>query len=284
MKPKHYFNLGLLGGLWGASFLFMRVASKEFGPIALIQVRVSVAAILLLMFLLFRGETKHLKKHAWQLFVLGAINSAIPFTLYAYAVLRLPAGLTSVLNATAPLFGTLIAYVWLKQPQSSRRIFGVVLGFLGVVILVSNKLGGSGDLWFIAAGLLAAFLYGIAANYSKHCLSGVPPLVVSAGSLVSASIMLIPLTIMQLPVAVPSSTSILCAIALGIACTGLAYLLFFQLIADIGVPKAMSVAYLIPLFGVLWGQLFLSEAITLQMIIGGVIVLAGVAIVNGVKS
>ncbi len=280
MNLRAVFELIFLGALWGGSFLFMRIAAPEFGPVALIEVRVSVAAFLLLALMGFRGELSTLRQHWWQLVFLGAVNSAIPFTLYAFAVLRLPSGLTSVLNATAPLFGILVAFVWLRQRQPLLRIIGVLIGFAGVIVLVWGKLSLQGDYISVGAGLLAAFLYGIAANFSKRHLAGVPSLTVSAGSLLAASLMLLPLAATNLPTRMPGSLSLICALVLGVACTGLAYLLFFRLLANIGVSRAITVAYLIPVFGMLWGSLFLKETISFEMIAGGTIVLLGVAMVN----
>jgi drug/metabolite transporter (DMT)-like permease len=280
MNVRDVFEWLLLGGLWGASFLFMRVASPEFGPIALIAMRVSAAALFLIIPMMLSRNTTMILRFWKQLLVLGALNSAIPFTLFAYATLSMKAGDAAVLNATAPLFGGLIGYVWFRELLSMQKIIGLLIGFCGVVILVWGKLGGADGVMPLLAGLAAAVLYGVGAHYSKHALKGVPPLVVSNGSLIAAAIMLLPLALLTWPVAMPSGTSWLCVAALGLGCTAIAYLLYFRLLRNVGAANAMTVAYLIPVFGILWGYLFLQESVTISTWIGGLTVLAGTSLVN----
>src|SRR5688572_26458186 len=166
MKTRDLMDLFILGAIWGAWFLFMRVAAPEFGAIPLIAARVAIAAIFLLIVLARRGGLDQLYKNAAQLTFLGAINSAIPFSLFAYAVLSVTAGFASVLNSTAPLFGALVAFIWLRDRPSPPRIAGLILGFGGVLVLVWGRLGvGRDGMSAILAGLSAAILYGIAANY-----------------------------------------------------------------------------------------------------------------------
>ncbi len=270
----------LLGALWGASFLFMRVASPEFGPIALIAMRVSMGAVFLVAPLLVRHELPLIFRYWKQLAILGALNSAIPFTLFAYATLSMTAGDAAVLNATAPLFGGLIGYAWFREVLSRQKVAGLVVGFGGVVILVWGKLSGIANVTPLLAGLAAATLYGLAAHYSKRALKNAPPLVVSTGSLIAASLMLLPLAVFTWPATAPSSKSWLCVAALGLGCTAIAYLLYFRLLRNVGTSKAMTVAYLIPVFGILWGFLLLNESITLATWIGGLTVLAGTTLVN----
>lgn len=280
MSARDVFEWLLLGALWGASFLFMRVASPEFGPVGLIAMRVSAAAVFLIIPILARGEMLMMLRFWKQLAVLGALNSAIPFTLFAYATLFMTAGDAAVLNATAPLFGGLIGYAWFREILSIRKMVGLAIGFLGVVILVWGKLSGAAGVTPLLAGLAAAVLYGIAAHYNKRSLKNVPPLVVSTGSLIAASIMLLPLAFLAWPTAAPSTRSWLCVVALGIGCTAIAYLLYFRLLRNVGPAKAMTVAYLIPVFGILWGFLLLQESVTIATLIGGLTVLAGTSLVN----
>ncbi len=270
----------LLGALWGASFLFMRVASPEFGPVALIAMRVSVAAAFLIAPILVRHELPLMLRYWKQLVILGALNSAVPFTLFAYATLSMTAGDAAVLNATAPLFGGLIGYVWFREVLSYQKVAGLVIGFGGVVILVWGKLSGVASLTPLLAGLSAAIMYGLAAHYSKRALKNVPPLVVSTGSLLAASLILMPLAFLNWPATMPSNKSWLCVIALGLGCTAIAYLLYFRLLRNVGTSKAMTVAYLIPVFGILWGYLLLHESVTLATWIGGLTVIAGTTLVN----
>lgn len=270
----------LLGALWGASFLFMRVASPEFGPIALIAMRVTVAAGFLIVPILVRHELPLLLRHWKQLLILGALNSAVPFTLFAYATLSMTAGDAAVLNATAPLFGGLIGYLWFREILSIQKVIGLVIGFCGVVILVWGKLSGVTSVTPLLAGLSAAIMYGFAAHYSKRALKNVPPLVVSTGSLIAASLILLPIAAVTWPATAPSKMGWICVAALGLGCTAIAYLLYFRLLRNVGTSKAMTVAYLIPVFGILWGYLLLHESVTAATWIGGLTVIAGTTLVN----
>lgn len=272
-------QLGLLGAIWGASFLFMRVAAPAFGPIALIEVRVAVAALFLVAWVAWRGRLADLRGRGKELAFLGVINSALPFTLFAYATLSLTAGLSSVLNATAPLFGALVAFVWLRQSLGWTKASGILVGFLGVILLVSHKLDGSADRSAILAALLAATCYGFAAHYIKRRFTLVDPLVVAAGSQVGAALAWLVPALLRWPRAAPPPSHWACALALGVVCTGVANVLYFQLIARIGPTRAIVVTYLIPVFGMLWGRVFLGEPITLRMLLGCAVVLTGTTIV-----
>lgn len=280
MKTRDILEWLSLGALWGASFLFMRVASPEFGPVALIAMRVTAAAMFLAIPIILRKELSLLGRYWKQLLLLGALNSAIPFTLFAYATLSMTAGDAAVLNATAPLFGGLIGYLWFRENLSLQKIAGLAIGFLGVVILVWGKLSGIAGVLPLSAGLVAALLYGVAAHFSKRSLKNVPPLVVSTGSLIAASLLLLPLSVYAWPENMPSAKSWLCVLALGIGCTAIAYLLYFRLLKNVGPSNAMTVAYLIPVFGILWGYLLLNESVTITTWIGGFTVLAGTSLVN----
>lgn len=280
--PRRYLpELLLLAALWGASFLFMRVSAPEFGPVPLIELRVAIAGLVLLPLLWARGQLGQLKTHARALAVVGLANSALPFTLFAFATLFLTAGLTAILNSTAPLWTALVAFALWRESLSPQRLVGILVGFAGVVILVWHKLSAVDALWAIGACLLASLSYGFAANYSKHKLAGVPPLVSTVGSQFAAALMLLPLACYYWPEGTISNQAWLAALALGIACTGLAYLLFFRLIAHVGASNAIMVTFLIPVFGNLWGALFLGEHLTLTMLAGGLVILAGIAISLG---
>ncbi len=280
MSPRFLFQLVLLGAIWGASFPFMLVAVVDFSALALIEVRVVVGAVFLTTLLAMRGELSGLRGRIKPFLVLGAINSAIPFSLFAFAAKYQTAGLSSVLNSTAPLFGALVAFVWLGEKLRLAQTVGLILGFCGVVILATSKNTLDGKLIAIAAGLLAALLYGIAAHYSKRSLKGCPPLAVASGSLIGASLILLPTMPWSYSDQMPCMKSWFCAIALGILCTGIAYMLYFRMIEHYGASKSMTVAYLIPIFGVIWGFVFLNEPLTFRMLVGGTVVLAGTVLVT----
>ena len=261
----------------------MRVAAPEFGPIPLISMRVGIAAAFLLVVLAVRGGWRQLYENGPSLIVLGALTSAVPFSLFAYAVLSLTAGFASVLNATVPLFGALVAYAWLGDKLGLLRVLGLAVGFAGVLVLVRDKFsfgtGGSG--WAVLACLSASFLYGVAASFTKKYLSKVDPLINATGSQVAATAFIMIPAMLYWPDRNPSLTSWLSAIALGVACTGIALVLFFRLIERIGPAKAITVTYLIPVFGVLWGLLFLHEPVTVNMLVGCAIILLGTGLANG---
>lgn len=283
MTSRHLIDMLLLAALWGASFLFMRIAVPEFGAIPLITMRVGIAAVFLIAVIVVRGQTHELKGKAMPLTLLGLINSAVPFSLFAYSTLFITAGFAAVLNSTAPLFGALIAFIWFRERLPYARVLGLVIGFTGVLVLLSGKVSfsfGGGGLAALGC-LVATCLYGIAANYTKHALTGVRPLVTATGSMIAATLMMLPFAAMLWPEQHISVKAWFSVIALGVFCTAIAYLLFFRLLAQIGPTKTIAVTYMIPLFGITWGALFLSESITMPMVFGGTIILAGVSLATG---
>ena len=286
MKTRDLVELLVLGGIWGASFLFMRVAAPEFGAIPLITARVGIAAIFLTAVLAQRGGLGDLYPNAGRLTLLGAVNSAVPFSLFAYAVLSVTAGFASVLNATSPLFGALVAFMWLRDRPSATRIAGLIVGFGGVLVLVWGRLSvpGAGGASAVLAGLSAAVLYGISANYVKKRLNGVDPFVIATGSLIAASLLLLPLAILYWPETPPSRASWVSAVLLSVICTGIAYILYFRLLDRIGPAKTLAVTYLIPAFGVMWGHLLLHEPVTTSMVVGCAVILLGTTLATGMLS
>lgn len=274
----------MLAALWGASFLFMRVAVPEFGVIPLIMVRVTLAALFLLPIVWWRNRQQAMLDNIQSISLVGLFNSAIPFALIAYSTIYLTAGFASILNAATPMCAAIVAYFWLSQKLSTSAIVGLFIGLVGVLMLVWDKVGlnqgGSG--MAIIAGLAAAFCYAIAANYSKTKLAGVNALAVAAGSQVAASIFLLPLAVYYWPQQMPSLTSWLNVIVLAIACTGLAYILYFRLIESAGAANATTVTFLIPVFGLVWGNVFLDELVHLDTIIACAIILIGTGLTTGV--
>jgi drug/metabolite transporter (DMT)-like permease len=283
MKPRDLLDLLLLAALWGGSFLFMRVAAPEFGPLALIELRVGIAAVFLLVVLVARGRLGLLRAHAAPMAVVGVINSALPFTLLAYATLSVTAGFASILNATSPLWGAIVAWVWLRERLTPWRMAGLAIGFAGVLLLawgkVSFKPGGSG--LAILAALIATLSYGIAASYTKRRLTGVDTLAVATGSQVGAALVLLPLALLAWPARPVSFTAWASVVAMGVACTGIAYILYFRLIAHVGPARAIAVTFLVPAFAILWGAAFLGEDVTMQTAAAGLVVLAGTALSTG---
>lgn len=283
MKSRDLLDLVLLAALWGGSFLFMRVAAPEFGPIALIELRVGIAALFLLLVLAHRGNISLLRQHAVPMSVVGVINSALPFCLLAYATLSITAGFASILNATTPMWGAVVAWLWLRDRPTAWRAAGLIIGFAGIVALTWGKVSfrGEGSGLAILAGLAATLSYGVAASYTKKHLTGVDTLAVATGSQLGAALVLAPLAFWAWPKHEVSVTAWACVFVMGIASTGIAYILFFRLIANLGPARAITVTFLVPLFAVFWGAMALGETLTGQMLVGGVIVLVGTALSTG---
>jgi drug/metabolite transporter (DMT)-like permease len=293
MNTKSLFQLLLLAALWGASFLFIRVGVTDFGVAPLMALRVGIGALFLIILLALRRPVREsaatLRARALPLLVVGILNSAAPFCLFAYAELTLSAGVTSVVNASTPLWGALVAFLWLKDRLSALRSVGLAIGFLGVLMLVWDQIvtphGGNATplsaALAAAAALGATLLYGIAANYTKRHLSGIDPLTLAAGTMSGATLVLLPLAVIYWPAAPVSPHAWASVIALGVACTGVAYMLYFSLITVAGPARAMTVTFVIPIFGILWGALFLGESVSPGMLEGCVVILVGTALASG---
>ncbi|TKB45064.1 DMT family transporter [Thalassotalea mangrovi] len=282
MTIRHVLELILLAAIWGASFLLMRIASPELGPVPLIALRTGIGFIVLLPFLLHLNKQRQLIQHGWPIFVVGMTNTAIPFVLFAFATLTLNAGLTSVLNSTAPIFTAIIAFIWLRQTLNGYQVIGLLLGLSGVMALFAGKGNFSLDstAYALFAALCATLLYGYAACFTQRYLKGVSSLAIAAGSQLFATLVLIPFAIPFWPEQSVSANSWLASIILGVVCTALAYILYFRLLEQLGPAKAISVTYLIPVFGTLWGMLLLDEDLTIWMLIGAALILIGVGLTN----
>ncbi|RXZ43820.1 DMT family transporter [Crenobacter cavernae] len=270
-------TLVVLAALWGASFLFMRVAAPAFGPFALVWLRLALAGAILVPLIVWQGGAPAWRANARPIFIVGVINSALPFCLISWATLTLPAGIASVLNATTPLMTALWAMPLAGERLSAQRLAGLGLGLAGVAVLAMGKIDGSAaGVLPVLAMLAATASYGLAAHYARRELTGVPPLVVSGGSLASTSLPLAPLALWTWPATMPGAIEWGVVLALAALSTALAYLLYYRLIASLGATRASAVTYLIPLFGVLWGAWLLGEPVGLSMLAGGALILAGV--------
>ncbi|PCE21945.1 EamA family transporter [Paraburkholderia acidicola] len=300
MKRSDLATLISLAALWGASYLFIRMGAGQFGAVPLAGARAALAALLLTPLLALRGAggLRELRAHWKPIALVGITNSALPFVLFSFAALTLPAGLSSIFTAATPLFTAVIAWLWLNERLSGMRVAGLAVGFAGVLWLVWDKtaLAAHGiasahatthtavhaTALAIAACLAATLLYGFSANFSKRRLGGVSPLAVATGSqIVSAVVLAVP-AISLWPATAPAPHAWAALFALALACTAFAYVLFFRLIASVGPSRAMTALFLIPAFGVLWGALFLGETFTVAMAIGCGVILAGTALTTGV--
>ncbi len=272
-----------LAAIWGSSYMFMRIAAPGFGPLPLALLRLAGATLFFLPWLLRPPVRSLLRANLGGLLLLGAMNSAIPFTLLAFSTLRLQAGYTAILGATVPLFAVAIDGLWWRQPLSRQRLTGLALGFCGVVTLAWNHLdfgrGGSG--WAVVATLCASACYACAAHFGKRHFAGQPVMLPAAGSMLASTVLLAPLGLWLWPASVPPPIDWLAVAALAIVCTACAYLLYYQLISRISATTLTGVAFVIPVFGMLWGALFLHEQVTAHIVTGMLITLAGTAFTTG---
>ncbi|WP_250513162.1 DMT family transporter [Caballeronia sp. INDeC2] len=304
MNPVNLAQLFILAALWGGSFLFIRVGVTDLGVAPLMALRVGIGAAFLLLMLTLRGTARQafstMRERAWPLIVVGVLNSAAPFCLFAYAELTLSAGVTSVINATTPLWGALVAYLWLSDRLTGMRVAGLAIGFAGVLALVWNQMfmhdtsaapvSPMTTALAALAALAASASYGVAASYTKKHLMGVDSLTVAAGTMSAATLVLLPFALFFWPVGAvsPHAWGAVsphawgAVLGLGVACTGVAYMMFFHLIAVVGPARAITVTFLIPIFGILWGALFLAERVSVGMAVACAIVLAGTALATGV--
>ena len=277
----------LLAAIWGSSFMFMRQGALELGSLPTAGLRVGIAALFLLPILLVRGQGPTLRQHWKLVFAVGILNSAIPFACFTFALLTISTGLSSILNATVPLFGALIAWVWLKDRPDHVRIVGLLIGFLGVAMLAwgkaSFKPDASGNTpgWAVLAVLLACLCYGISASITKRYMAGMPSLVSATGSQMGAALVLAPFTVWNWPDHPVPASAWLAVIALGVMCTGLAYILFFRLIERAGPARALSVTFAIPVFAVLYGVVLLGEVVTPWMLVCALVIVVGTSLSSG---
>lgn len=277
----------LLAAIWGSSFLFTRISVVEFGVLPTAAVRVAIAAAFLLPLVLLRGLGPTLVKNWRHVFLIGMFNSGIPFACFAFALLSITTGLSAILNATVPMFGALVAWVWLKDRPTHSRLLGLVVGFAGVAMLAWDKAtfkpdaSGLAPGWAVLACLLACICYALSASYTKRYLTGLPPLVTAAGSQIGATVGLALPAWWLWPARIPGSSAWLALVAVGVLCTGVAYILYFRLIENAGPARALAVTFVIPVFAVFYGALFLSEAVTLWMLLCAVVIVCGTALSTG---
>jgi drug/metabolite transporter (DMT)-like permease len=277
----------LLSAIWGASFLLMKWAAPEIGVFALVEIRALGATLLLVPLVYIKRQQKDLLAYWPQLLIVGLLNTAIPFCLFNYGILHIEAGLAAILNATAPMFGVVVAYLYLKESIGWWGLVGVLMGFFGVVLIsyeqtLTTDQATKSALLPIMGILLATFCYGLAACYLKAKLSQVKPFAIAAGSQFFTALVLLPIVLFNLPETFPSARAIGSALVLSFVCTGLAYVLYFDLISKVGASRAMTVGYLVPLFGIFWGYLVLGETLSDLVLLGGSLILLGVMLATNI--
>ncbi len=287
MNTVNMLRLVALAAIWGGSFLFMRIAAPVLGPAVLIEYRVLFAALFLAgvaWFLRLRGKGAplELRQHWKHYLILGFFNSALPFLLFAFAARTLSASVLSVLNATAPMWGAVVGALWARQAVPGRAALGLLLGTVGVALLVGfdHVSERPGAFVAIGAALVAAFSYSIASQYAKSARA-VAPFANAHGSMWAATLCVIPVLPFFPAPAEPTVGIMAAVLALGVVCSGIAYILYFKLIEEVGTTSALTVTFLNPMFGILWGALFLHEVVGWHTLLGSAIVLTGTALVTG---
>ncbi|WP_040205341.1 DMT family transporter [Neobacillus jeddahensis] len=287
MNVKNILALLGLAGLWGASFLFIRIASPVLGPFLTIQVRVTLAVLTLILYMIATRQSAQFRRMWKQFLIIGTLNAVIPFTLIAFSALYLPASLSAVLNSLTPLFTALVVWGWMKESLSLRKFVGIIMGAFGVFILVgwSSVPFTTETQIAVCLAILSTISYGIAGVYAKKAFSGISPLALATGQQAGASLLLLPFTLTHLPSTINSisAAAVWSVFGLAIFCTAIAYLLYFYLIDSVGPTKTLSVTFLIPVFGIAWGSLFLHEQITAGIIVGLLVILASVFLISNIR-
>ena len=279
MENKYWILITILGAVWGSAFMFIKIATPELGPIALVNVRLAVAGLIFIPFLLQKKYLKHFKSNIKNILVLSIVNTALPFSLFAFASLESSSNMLSILNGTTAIMAVVISTIWLKVKLNVYQIMGVFVGLFGIIVLANpDNIYISTKATIFCLG--AAFCYALSANYIQKFAHKTNTTVLIGWSLVIASILLIPLTILNLPSQYPSPSVIFSILWLGVISTGIAFLGYVRLIEKIGAVKTATVAYFIPVFGVIWGYIFLSEPITLQILVGMMLILTGIIFTN----
>ena len=278
MRGADLARLLALGAIWGASFLFMRIVAPALGPIVTADARMLIAAAALALWFRFSRYDPGWRRWWAQYATVGMINTGVPFILFAYAALSLGTGELAVLNATAPMWGAVMSAFFLGERLSARRVSGLVLGIGGVVLIAAPAGDRAAWLAWIAA-LAASACYGFAGVYLRRWAPDAPAKGLAVGTQLAAGLLVLPLIAAWPPASSPTPLVLGSVLALGLLCSALAYLLYYRLIADLGPTRALTVTYLIPLFAMLWGALFLGEPPTAAMAGGGVLVILGTLLV-----
>lgn len=286
MRKSNVARLLLLAAIWSGSFIFMRVLAPILGPIATAGFRLLLAGAVLSIYFKIIGFDVQWKKNIFHYLAIGIVNSALPFVLYSFAALYIPASLSVILNSSSPLFGSIFAAIWLSENLSLQKCCGLILGMTGVALVAVKEAISFGEFGLVAvvACLAASMCYGLAGIYIKKFGSHLKPLAIAGASQFAAGIVLIPLIFLS-PVRAEIDTHVvLNMLGLSILCSAFAYILYFQLIADVGPSRALTVTFLMPAFGIIWGITFLGESVTAQMIIGCKAIICGTMLVLFSKS
>jgi drug/metabolite transporter (DMT)-like permease len=281
LRASDFARLTALAAIWGAAFVFMRIAAPALGAIWTAELRVLLGGLAVLAWFRYTGFDPELRRHARFYALIGSVNIALPFSLYGYAATHAPASLLAILNATSPMFALLWSAAFRDERVTARKLAGLALGAAGVALIARPGAGAAGPqfAWAVAAALGACCAYGVTGVLLKRFSSGASARGMAAGNQLAAALVLLPLLPFAVPAAAPSPLVVANVLALALLGSGVAFLLYFRLIADIGATRALTVTFLIPLFGVLWGWLFLGETLPPLALGGGVLVILGTVLV-----
>ncbi len=288
MQTRYLGVLLLLGALWGASFLFIKIGVAEMPPETLVALRLVVAALILLVVLYARGQRLPTRPRAWlDLTFLGTVGLVLPYLLITWGELSIPSGMAAILNGTTPLFSVLLTYVWTREERlSGLRLLGVGVGFVGVIVAVGikNLDLSRADTQAQFAVLGAALCYGIAGIYGRRAFRGMPALVPATGQLLTGALAITPIALLRhgIPSPLPSAEAIGAVLALAVLGTSFAYILLYWLMERIGATRTSMVTYLLPPFALVYGALYLREQITSDAILGLGLVIVGILLANGI--
>lgn len=280
MRPGDIVRLFLLAAIWGSSFIFIRIVAPPFGAILSADLRVIIAGVALLGYCRLVGIEVGWRAHWKQYLLIGTLNTAIPFSLYSFAGLHIPAAYSVILNSTAPLFGAIFAAVWLAEKVTLAKALGLVVGFAGVATVAQGGRNADDPMaaWGILACIAASSCYGLAGVYLRKFARHLKPQAMASACQIMAGLVLSP-SLFLLPSVTVTGTELVCLLALALLCSGIAYLLYYRLMQDVGPTKTLTVTFLMPAFGMLWGWLFLSEQITPRMLAGCGLILLGTLLV-----
>jgi drug/metabolite transporter (DMT)-like permease len=283
MGPRDLGALVLLSALWGASFIYIRVAVPALGPFVLVELRVGLAAVVLVLCAALLGRLPKLRRRWRQFALLGAVNVAIPFSLISAAEINLTASLAAILNSTTVMFTAVVAAVWMGDALTARKLVGVALGIVGVTVLVGwDPIAMNWAVALSVGAMLAASLaYALGSVYAKRTFADSPPLAIASGQLTAAAMLMLPLAAVSAPEQSPSTIVVLSVLGLALPSTAVAYMLYFRLIANVGPTSTSTVTLLVPLFGLLFGVVLLDEPVGVGTLAGLVLILSSVTLITG---
>ena len=279
MELKNWILLILLGAVWGSAFMFIKISADDFGPILLVNLRLLLAGALFLPFLLRKKYLAHFKSHFPGILILSIFSNAFPFTMFSYASFGATSNMLGILNGTTAFMTMVVAYFWLKESITPKQIFGIILGFLGILVLV-NPANGSATLGASGFALVGALSYSFSGVYIQKYQLNANKFVLIGWAMLFGGLLLTPLSFFNLPDQMPDNNAIAALLWLGIVSTGIAYLGYIRLIEQIGAVRTSTVTYLLPVFSIIWGSIFLQEKITWIIFGGFIFVMIGMYFAN----